>query len=68
MKTTVRYAGIDLEVVGTIIPATKGGMYEPSQPPFIDEMEILINDIHITELISDEDFSRIEKLALEGLS
>ncbi len=68
MRTTVKYAGIDLEVVGKFMPASRQGQYEPEQGAYIDEMSVKVNDIPITELISDDDFNKIEKLALEAVS
>ncbi|HKM07292.1 MAG TPA: hypothetical protein VJ869_09890 [Sphaerochaeta sp.] len=67
MRTTVTYAGIDLEVIGTFMPEIKQGEYEPEQQAYIDEMSVKVNDIPITELISDDDFNKIQQLALEAV-
>ncbi len=67
MRTTVTYAGIDLEVIGTFMPEIKQSDYEPEQPAFIDDMLIKVNDTPITELIGDDDFNKIQQLALEAV-
>ena len=64
MRTTVKYAGIDLEVVGKFMPASR--QYEPEQGAYIDEMSVKVNDIPITELISDDDFNKIEQACTGG--
>lgn len=68
MRTTVTYAGINLEVVGKIMPAIKERLDEPPQQSYIEEMSVNVGDVSITELISDDDFSKIEKLAMEAVS
>ncbi|HKM06342.1 MAG TPA: hypothetical protein VJ869_05075 [Sphaerochaeta sp.] len=67
---SVKYAGIDLDVMGdyvthypAVISSTDAS--KPEEGGLIEDMRVLLNNIDITDLLSDDIFNAIEKLAIE---
>lgn len=65
MQVSITFANLPLEVSGDYVPKTRGGAYEPPEGAYIDDMTIKLGEHDITEIVSQEDFERIEQIALE---
>lgn len=67
---SIKYAGIDLEVMGDYIthyPAviSSTDASKPEEGGFIDDMTIFLSNVDITELLSDDVRSSIEEIAIK---
>lgn len=65
MQFSVTFAGLDLDVIGEYVPKTGGSRFEPPEGGYIDPITIMLGEHDITEIISQTDIEKIEKLALQ---
>lgn len=65
MQFSVNYANLPLDVIADYVPKTSGTRFEPPSGGYLEDTTIMLGEYDITEIISQEDFERIEQIALE---
>jgi hypothetical protein len=65
MQFSVNYANLPLDVIADYVPKTSGTRFEPPEGGYLEDTTIMLGEYDITEIISQEDFERIEQIALE---
>ncbi len=66
INETVKYAGLELDVFGDLVPESPATKWEPAEGGYIEDMTVMLGEYDITELIchSQQVMDAIEKEAI----